>query len=157
MNSSSQSRGGAHSRSRSTGNPDAAPEDQPTRSLASLLRELPGILLDLARAEFEQFKREMLRKLKKISVATLLLITALTMVTFFVGLLLLAAVYGLALVMPVWAAALTVAGVLFLLIIVLIVVALSLFRGNAPIPTETFDSLVEDAYALKGEGPYDFD
>lgn len=127
------------------------------RSLITLLRELPGLFLDLARGEFEQFKREMLRKLKKISIASLLVAVVLMLMTFLVGVLLLAAVYGLGLVMPVWAAALTVAGAILVIMIILSLTAVALFRGNAPVPTETFDSLVEDANALKGEGTYDFD
>ena len=127
------------------------------RSLITLLRELPGLFMELARGEFEQFKREMLRKLKNISLASLLVAVVLMLSTFLIGMLLLAAVYGLGLVMPVWAAALTVAGAILVIMVVLVLVAVRLFRGNAPIPTETFDSLVEDANALKGAGAYDFD
>lgn len=127
------------------------------RSLITLLRELPGLFLELARGEFEQFKREMLRKIKKVSLASLLVIVVLMLGTFLIGLLLLAAVYGLHVVMPAWAAALTVAGAVLVLMVILAVVAARLFKGNAPLPTETFDSLIEDANALKGEGNYDFD
>jgi hypothetical protein len=59
--------------------------------------------------------------------------------------------------MPAWAAALIVAGAVTIILVILAGASLRLFRGNAPIPTETFDSLIEDANALRGEGDYDFD
>jgi len=129
------------------------PED---RSLFSLLRDLPGLLLELLRVEVEQFKREMARKLKNLGVGAALVIVALSLTTFFFGTLIAAGVFGLAEVMPTWAAALTVAGILLVIIIVLLGVAVSKFKkGSPPLPTETFDSIVDDANALKGEGRYD--
>jgi hypothetical protein len=132
-------------------------EGEDTRSLFTLLRELPSLFLDLARGEFERFKREMSRKLKRFSLGAILFATVLMLGSFLLGTLVLAAVYGLHELMPVWAAALTVAGVIFVIMIVLSVVTVGLFKRNAPVPTETFDSLVDDANALKGKGDYDFD
>ena len=77
--------------------------------------------------------------------------------SFLLGTLVLAAVYGLGELMPVWAAALTVAGVILILMIIMSIIAVSLFKKNAPLPTETLDSIIEDAQALKGQGRYDFD
>ena len=126
------------------------------RSLFSLLRDLPGLLLELLRVEFEQFKREMARKLKNIGVGAALVVVALSLTTFFFGTLIAAAVFGFAEIMPTWAAALTVAGITLILIIVLLGLAVSRFKkGSPPLPTETFDSIVDDANALKGEGRYD--
>ncbi len=122
------------------------------RSLFSLLRDLPGLLMDLVRAEFEQFKREMTRKLKNLSVGTLLILIALILVSYLTFTLLVAAVFGLATVMPVWAAALTVSGVLLLAILVLVAIAVAKFKkGSPPLPTETFDSIVKDTHAIRGE------
>lgn len=126
------------------------------RSLFSLLRDLPGLLLELLRVEFEQFKREMARKLKNIGVGAALVVVALSLTTFFFGTLIAAAVFGFAEIMPTWAAALTVAGIILVIIIALLGVAVSKFKkGSPPLPTETFDSIVDDANALKGEGRYD--
>jgi predicted PurR-regulated permease PerM len=136
-----------------TGKPDIDGDDP--RSLFALLRELPGLFMDLARGEFERFKREMARKLKRVSLGAILIATVLMLGSFLLGTLILAAVYGLHEFMPVWAAALTVAGVILVLMIVMSVIAVSLFKRNTPLPTETFDSLVADANALKGEGKYD--
>ena len=123
------------------------------KSLFTLLRELPGILMDLLQAEFEQFKREMARKLKNLGVGALLILIAVTLLSFLVFTLLLAGIFALALVMPPWAAALTVAGILVVIIAILVGAAAVQFKkGSPPLPTETFDSVVKDAHAIKGDG-----
>jgi uncharacterized membrane protein YqjE len=122
------------------------------RSLFALLRDLPGILMELLRAEFEQFKREMARKLKNLGMGTLLLVIALVLVTFLTFTLLLAAIYALALVVPTWAAALIVSGALIVIIVGLVGAAVALFKkASPPLPTETFDSVVADARAFAGD------
>ena len=127
-----------------------------TRSLVSLLRELPGILMELLRAEFEQFKREMARKSKNFGIGSLLFAVAGGIAFFLLGTLTTAGILALALVMPGWAAALVVSGVLLVLVVVLVAVGVALFKKSAGlIPTETMDSIVQDAHALKGEGRFD--
>lgn len=122
------------------------------KSLFTLLRELPGILMDLLQAEFEQFKREMARKLKNLGVGAVLILIAVTLLSFLVFTLLLASIFALALVMPPWAAALTVAGILVVIIAILVGAAAVQFKkGSPPLPTETFDSVVKDAHAIKGD------
>ena len=122
------------------------------KSLFTLLRELPGILMDLLQAEFEQFKREMARKLKNLGVGALLILIAVTLLSVLVFTLLLAGIFALALVMPPWAAALTVAGILVVIIAILVGAAAVQFKkGSPPLPTETFDSVVKDAHAIKGD------
>jgi hypothetical protein len=126
------------------------------RSLFSLLRDLPALLLELLRIEFEQLKREMARKLKNIGVGAALVAVALTLATFLAFTLIAAAIFGFAEIMPPWAAALTVSGILLVLIIVLLAIAVASFKkGSPPLPTETFDSVVRDANALKGEVRFD--
>jgi signal transduction histidine kinase len=127
-----------------------------SRSLFSLLRDLPGLLLELLRVEIEQVKREMARKLKNLGVGAALIVLALSLSTFFFGTLIAAAVFGFAEIMPAWAAALVVAGILLVVIVVLLAIAVATFKkGSPPLPTETFDSIVDDANALKGKGRYD--
>jgi len=127
-----------------------------SRSLFSLLRDLPGLLLELLRVEIEQVKREMARKLKNLGVGAALIVLALSLSTFFFGTLVAAAVFGFAEIMPAWAAALVVAGILLVVIVVLLAIAVATFKkGSPPLPTETFDSIVDDANALKGKGRYD--
>jgi high-affinity Fe2+/Pb2+ permease len=128
------------------------------RTLISLLRELPAVFLELVQAEFEQIKREMVRKLKNIGVGSALAAIAIGLMTFLAGTLVTAAVLGLAEVMPGWAAALVVSGILLVIIVALLGTAVMLFRkASPPLPTESFDSIVQDAQAMKGQGaPYDF-
>ena len=127
------------------------------RSLFALLRDLPGLLMDLVRAEFEQLKREMARKLKSLGIGAILVVIALVLLSFLTFTLLLAGIFALALVMPPWAAALTVSGILLLVILILIGAAAVQFKkGSPPLPTETFDSVVKDAHAVKGDDDYGF-
>ena len=126
------------------------------RSLFSLLRDLPALLLELLRIELEQAKREMARKLKSIGVGAALFVVALTLATFFAFTLVAAAIFGFAAVMPPWAAALTVAGILLVMIIVVLWIAVASFKkGSPPLPTGTFDSVVDDPNALRGQARHD--
>ena len=140
----------------SANTPPRSSEREDPRSLFMLLRELPATLLELVRIEFEELKREMGRKLKKLGVGALLLSIAATLGLFLMGTLITAAILGLALVMPAWLSALVVSGALLILMIVLLAVGVSTFKkGNPPLPTETFDAIIEDAHALSGEGRFD--
>ena len=134
-------------------NTSSAPKkENEERSLFTLLREMPGLFMDLVRAEFEQFKREMTRKLKNLGTGTLLILIALILVSYLTFTLLVAAIFGLAVVMPVWAAALVVSGVVLLVIVVLVAIAVMKFKkASPPLPTETFDSVVKDAHAIRGD------
>jgi O-antigen ligase len=112
--------------------------------------------MELLRAEFEQFKREMARKSKNFGIGSLLFAVAGGIAFFLLGTLTTAGILALALVMPGWAAALVVSGVLLVLVVVLVAVGVALFKKSAGlIPTETMDSIVQDAHALKGEGRFD--
>jgi O-antigen ligase len=139
----------------SPSSPEKGTSQKEERSLFALLRDLPGLLMDLVRAEFEQLKREMARKLKSLGIGAALIAIALVLLSFLSFTLLLAGIFALALVMPPWAAALTVSGILLLTILVLIGAAVVQFKkGSPPLPTETFDSVVKDAHAFKGDGDY---
>jgi O-antigen ligase len=136
--------------------PPRSAEREESRSLFSLLRELPATLLELVRIEFEELKREMGRKLKRLGLGALLISIAATLGLFLLGTLIAAAIFGLALIMPAWLAALVVSVALLVLMILLLAAGVSTFKkGSPPLPTETFDALIEDAHALKGEGRFD--
>jgi O-antigen ligase len=139
----------------SSASPDKESTQKEERSLFALLRDLPGILMDLVRAEFEQLKREMARKLKSLGIGAILIVIALVLLSFLSFTLLLTGIFALALVMPPWAAALTVSGILLLTILILIGAAIVQFKkGSPPLPTETFDSVVKDSHAFKGDDGY---
>lgn len=121
-----------------------------------LIRDLPGIGLELLRAEFERFKREMSRKAKNIGMGSLLFMAAGGTGLFVLGALVLAAVYALSMVVPTWAAALIVSGGLLIVTIILVLAGLDQFKkSQGMMPTETMDGIVEDAHAVKGEGRFD--
>ena len=127
------------------------------RSLFALLRDVPGLFMDLIRAEWEQIKREMARKLKNLGSGALLLLIAIILLSFLTFTLLAAAIFGLATVMPGWAAALVVSGGLVIIIAILVAAAMAKFKaGSPPLPTESFDSIVEDAHAVKGDDRDEF-
>ncbi len=131
------------------------PADDP-RSFMQLIRDLPGIGLELLRAEFERFKREMSRKAKNIGMGSLLFMAAGGTGLFVLGALVLAAVYALSMVVPTWAAALIVSGGLLVVTIILVLAGLDQFKkSQGMMPTETMDGIVEDAHAVKGEGRFD--
>ena len=79
---------------------------------------------------------------------------ALVVLPFLIFTLLAAAIFALALVMPAWAAALVVSGVLLLIIAVLVWIGIVNFQRGAE-PLESVESLKADLDALKGTGDYD--
>ena len=133
----------------------AAGSPTPTRkrSLFTLLGDLPGLLSDLVRGEIEQLKKEMTDKLKAAGIGIGLLVFAAAFVFFTLTMLVVAAVAGLATVLPVWASALIVGGVSLLLAAILAVIGvLSLRKGVPPAPTETIKSVKQDVTVITGTG-----
>jgi uncharacterized membrane protein YqjE len=125
------------------------------RSLLQLLADIPVIVRELVQGEIELLKREMIRKLKALGVGAGLLVVALTFVFATIGVLLTAAVLGLAETgLPAWLCALIVAA--FLLIVAVIVGLIGyrvLKRGIPPLPSETIAGLKKDLNVIKGVGP----
>lgn len=123
------------------------------RSLFELIGELPNQVSELVRREIELVKAEMTAKLKALGSGGGLLAGAVVVLLFMVGVLLTAAVLGLAEVMPGWAAALIVAGVLLIIAVVLGLIGYRILkRGIPPVPNETIDSLQRDLRAIRGIG-----
>jgi len=123
------------------------------RSLVELLTTLPEQVQALVQREIELVKTEIVEKLKALGVGAGLLLGAAIALLFFVGVLLTLAVIGLSYVMPDWAAALVVAGVLLIVAAILGLVGYRiLMRGIPPVPTESIASIQKDILAIKGEG-----
>lgn len=121
------------------------------RSLGSLISSLPGLVTDLLKAEFTNLQREIVGKLKAIGIGVAFFVVAAVLAFFMLGVLLAAAVLGFATIMPGWAAALTVAGIILVAIIVLVLIGVNrLKHGVPPAPTETIDSVKDDVRAIKG-------
>lgn len=128
-----------------------APQDAPKRSLFSLIGDLPRLLTDLVRNEIESLKLEITTKLKNAGIGAGLLVGAALFAFFAFAVLLTAAVLGLATVLPAWASALIVAGVLLLITAILALLGIGkLKRGVPPAPTETIDSIKTDVRVIKG-------
>jgi predicted phage tail protein len=134
-------------------------EDRPTlrdRSLGSLIGSLPEILSRLIRGEIQLAKQEMSTKLKSAGVGVGLLVGAAILGIIFLQILLAAAIIALSLVLPAWASALIVGGVVLIIAIVLALVGLKALKtGVPPVPTEAVENVKADVRAFKGEGEYD--
>jgi len=129
------------------------PRPKPKRSLIDLIGGLPDQVQELVQREIELVKTEITEKLKAIGTGGGLLLGAVVTLLFFIGVLLTLAIIGLSYVMPPWAAALVVAGVLLLTAIILGLVGYRILqRGVPPVPTEAIESIQKDLNAIKGMG-----
>jgi len=126
------------------------------KSLVELISDLPRLLIELVKAEFAHLKAEFAAKAKYAGVGIGLFVVAAVFGFFALGALVAAAVLGLAVVLPGWAAALIVFGALLVLAAVLVLIGVSsLKKIQGVAPQKTIDSIKEDADALKGLGKYD--
>jgi uncharacterized membrane protein YqjE len=134
--------------------PAAGPQPKPRkRSLVELLTTLPEQVQELVQREIELVKTELVEKLKALGTGAGLLLGAVITLLFFIGVLLTLAIIGLSYVMPDWAAALVVAGVLLVVAVILGLVGYRILkRGIPPLPTEAIASIQKDVLAIKGEG-----
>jgi len=88
--------------------------DRKSRSLFGLVGEVPKLVKSLVKGEIDLLKAEMIAKAKVFGLAAGLLVGALVIVLYAIGVLLTAAVMGLATVMPAWLAALLLAVVMLI-------------------------------------------
>ncbi|WP_353815193.1 phage holin family protein [Agromyces sp. SYSU T00266] len=123
------------------------------RSLFTLVGELPDQIQALVKAEIDQIKAELSYKAKHFGIGAGLVIAAAFVGIFLLGTLIATGILALSLVMPGWAAALTVSGILLLIIAILVGVALSSFRRGSE-PLETIESVRKDIDAITGRGDY---
>lgn len=123
------------------------------RSLFTLLGELPDRVSTLVRAEIDQVKAEMTYKAKHFGIGAGLVVGAAFVGIFLLGTLIATGILALSLVMPGWAAALIVSGVLLLIILILLGVAVLNFRRGSE-PLESIESVRQDIDAITGRGAY---
>ena len=124
------------------------------RSLLTLIGELPERFSNLIRAEIDQIKAELGYKAKHFGIGAGLVVIAGFVGIFLLGTLIATGILALSLVMPGWAAALIVSGVLLLIVLILLGIAWRSFkRGSEPL--ETIESVRQDIDAVKGVGDYD--
>ncbi|RUR03302.1 phage holin family protein [Labedella endophytica] len=126
------------------------------KSLGSLIGRLPELVSRMIRGEIQLAKQEMSTKLKAAGVGAGLLVGAAILAIIFLQIMLAAAIIALSLVLPAWAAALIVGGVVLIIVIVLALVGIKALKtGVPPVPTEAVASVKSDIRAVKGEGEYD--
>lgn len=122
------------------------------KSFFALITELPHLLAQLIRAELELLRRELLTRLKATGIGIGLVLVALNLLLLTVLLLVFAGVFALSLVVPLWAAALIVAGGALLLTLIVAGIGVALIAGTkSPVPTRTIQNVREDIATLRGD------
>lgn len=124
--------------------------DQPRRSLLQLVAEIPTLIGDLIRAEIEALKTDLKLRVKRLGIGAGLIGGALVLLCLALTALVVAAVAGLALVLPFWAAALIVGGGLLVIAGVLVWIAIGRFQGASPDVAGRVESLKTDAQLIQG-------
>lgn len=123
------------------------------RSLIALLTSLPDTIKEVVAAEVDLLKTEIVGKLKSLGAGVGILLGAVVILLFMVGVLLTAAVLALAIVLPGWAAALIVAGILLVLAAIVGLIGYRVLkRGLPPVPEKSIESLKKDLHAIQGIG-----
>ena len=126
------------------------------KSLGELIAALPRLVVELIKAELDRLKAEFAQKAKYAGIGIGLFAAAAGLLFFALGVLVAAAILGLAVDLPGWAAALIVFGVLIVIALVLVLIGLaSLKKVNGVAPKETIANVKSDVDALKGRGKYD--
>ncbi|MGN8050422.1 phage holin family protein [Curtobacterium sp. 22159] len=127
--------------------------DRKPRSLFGLVGDVPKLVKELVKGELNLLKAEMLTKAKIFGLAAGLLVGALVIVLYAIGVLLTAAVMGLATVMPAWLAAIVIAVVMLIVAGILGWLGWKRLKKGLPItPKRTIDSVKNDINAVKGMG-----
>lgn len=125
----------------------------PRRSLGQLASDLPRNISDLVRAEIDSAKAELAAKAKAMGIGVGLFAAAAFVLIFALGVFIAAAIAALALVLPLWASALIVGGLLVIVAAILVLAGVaSLKRGIPPSPDKTVASVQEDIRTIKGIG-----
>lgn len=131
----------------------SAPGPAPKRSLFALIGDVPRLIIGLFRQEIESFKQELIAKAKAAGIGIGLLVVAGAFLFFMLGVLVAAAILGLATVLPAWLAALIVAGGLLVIAVILLLAGIATIRrGMPPAPTMTIESIKDDVRVIKGIG-----
>lgn len=128
-------------------------DPKPRRGLIQLVTDIPTLVRDLVEREIELVKAELIAKLKQLGIGAALVVGAVVVLLAMLGVLLTAIILALSIVMPGWAAALIVAGVLLLVAVLLGFLGYRrIVTTGAPVPRESVESLQRDLRAIKGIG-----
>jgi cytochrome c biogenesis protein CcdA len=129
--------------------------DQATerRGLFRLIADVPALIVQLFRDELESLKLELTKKVKGVAIGAGLIAVAAVFAFLMLIMLLIAAVFALAQVVPTWAAALIVAGGLLIIAVVLILIGMAQFKKGDP--GKVAESVKKDVNTIKGIGKRD--
>jgi hypothetical protein len=131
---------------------DSARPDK-KKSIFALLSDVPTLVRDLVKGELELLKAEIVAKLKILGLGAGLILGAVIVLFFFIGVLLTAGILGLATVMPGWLAALIVAFVLLIAIAILAWIGYrEIKKAMPPVPEATIKNVKRDINAIRGIG-----
>ncbi len=129
---------------------DARRDPADERSTGELVGQLSGQVSQLVRSELKLAQIELKAKTQKLGAGIGLFAGAGVIAFYSVGVLLAAAVLGLAVVLPAWAAALIVFGVMLVVAAVLVLIGIRLVkRGSPPVPQQAIEGLKTDVSILK--------
>lgn len=117
-------------------------------STLDLLAKLPQQIVELVKIEYDNGKREVLRRLKSAGVGLAAIVIALFFLPFILHGLFFAAIAALALVWPWWLAALSMSLLMLLLAAIAVFLGVKKLSGGNPIPEETLGRAAGDARAL---------
>ena len=124
------------------------PEPDGPASLGKLVEQISEQASRLVRAEIALAKAELTEKAKKTGIGAGLLVVALLILAYTVGVLLLAAVHGLGTVWPLWLSALAIGGFMLLVTIVLALIGAQLLK-KAATPPESVQRVKDDITSIK--------
>jgi hypothetical protein len=123
------------------------------KSIFALLSDVPTLVRELVKGELELLKTEIVAKLKILGLGAGLILGAVIVLFFFIGVLLTAGILGLATIMPGWLAALIVAFVLLIAIAILAWIGYrEIKKAMPPVPEATIKNLKRDINAIRGVG-----
>ena len=125
------------------------------RSLFQLIGSLPGLVGDLIRAELEAIKADLKQKAIRAAVGAALLVAAAFVLLLSLIVFIIAAIAGLATVLPFWASALIIGGGLVLIAVVLGFAGVASFKSTKPVSEPTIGNLDADIRLLSREGRRD--
>ena len=124
--------------------------DATGQSTAALIRQASEQVAHLIRDEMRLLRIEMNEKRKRATKGASMLGAAAVIVLYAITVLLAAAVFGLATVLPMWLSALIIGGFMLVIEVILLLIGRSsLKKAVPPVPKDTMDSLKSDIAAVR--------